>query len=571
MTPVEQIKARLSTFDVVNTYLKLTRAGSNFKAVCPFHTEKSPSFFVSPARDTWHCFGCGKGGDQFRFVMDMEGLDFREALEVLAQRAGVVLKQEDPTVRSERGRLFSLLEEATKFYEATRTQTEAVNTYLAQRGVLEESIQSFRIGYAPDQWRTLHDTLARKGFTEGDMMKAGVLAENGGKRYDRFRNRIVFPITDANARVIGFGGRIFPTEKLAVTTGPDAAKYINTPQTPLYDKSAVLYAFDKAKTAIRKENACILVEGYMDALMAHQAGTAHTVAVSGTALTMPQLTALKRLCDRMYMSFDADEAGESATRRSIDLALEMGFDVKAIEMSGLKDPADLVHEDPAAWHAAVAKADHVVPFFLARALTRWDVHEVEGKRQVARAVLPLIARVPQSVERAHWVTRLASRLGVKEEAVWDDLKKEKVATVSRGTLDPTAPDTRTRIDLLEERLLGIMLAHAPTLVSGFSGDIFFRPVHRAIFDGREALLTLPDSEQALANRLLFEAELLVEKDGAVQEVEACMQELQRERTKAELERISLDVRRAEEAGNAQQLATLVREFSETSKRLAGMR
>lgn len=503
--------------------------------------------------------------------MDMEGLDFREALEVLAQRAGVALKQEDPAARSERARLFLLLEEATKFYEAMRTHTEAVIEYLKERGVREESVRSFRVGYAPDQWRALHDALARKGFTEGDMLKAGVLAENGGKRYDRFRNRIIFPITDANARVIGFGGRIFPATTSAVTTGPDAAKYINTPQTPLYDKSAVLYAFDKAKAAIRKENACILVEGYMDALMAHQAGTAHTVAVSGTALTTPQLTALKRLCDRMYMSFDADEAGESATRRSIDLALEMGFDVKAIEMSGSKDPADLVREDPAAWHAAVAQADHVVPFFLARALARWDVHEIDGKRQVARAVLPLIARVPQSVERAHWVTRLASRLGVREDAVWDDLKKEKIAAASPETSQATVPDTRTRIDVLEERLLGIMLAYAPALAPGFSSDVFSHPAHHAIFEGRGALHALPESDRALANRLLFEAELLVEKDAAAQEIEACMRELARERTKAELERISLDVRRAEEAGNTQQLATLVREFSDTSKRLANMR
>src|SRR3989344_5783300 len=259
MTPVEQIKSRLSVVDVVSSYVKLIRAGSNFKAVCPFHSEKSPSFFVSPARDVWHCFGCGVGGDQFRFVMQIENVDFREAHRILADRAGVQLRLENPKERDLHARLFDLLELATKFYEQELTRYPTVGTYLTTRGVISDTMQKFRLGYAPPEsvgWRAFTEYALKKRYKLEELEKAGLSI------------------------------RKQTASELKKTSEEDVvAKYINTPQTPLYDKSAVLYAFDKAKMAIRKENGCVIVEGYMDAIMAHQAGTAHVVAVSGTALT----------------------------------------------------------------------------------------------------------------------------------------------------------------------------------------------------------------------------------------------------------------------------------------------
>ena len=602
MTPVEQIKSRLSVVDVVSWYVKLLRAGSNFKAPCPFHAEKSPSFFVSPARDVWHCFGCGIGGDQFRFIMQIEGMDFREALQLLAERAGVELRPENREERSERARLFSLLEEAAQFYQTHLSGNPLVREYLTKRGVLPGTIEKFRVGYAPPEtasWRAFTEFALKKGYKPEELEKAGLAIRKqtqspnanspaSSAYYDRFRNRIMFPIMDANGRAIGFGGRIFEESQIAkreAQSGEEIAlaKYINTPQTMLYDKSKVLYAFDKAKTAIRKENACILVEGYMDAIMAHQAGTENTVAVSGTALTRDQVTMIRRLCDTVITSFDTDGAGESATRRSIDLALEMGFDVKAITLSQGKDPADLVLADPDSWRRAAGETTHIITYFLEKALGRNDVRTVEGKRNVISSVLPLTARITREVEKAHWVSLIASRLSVREESVWQDLKKYAVSSqrpgpyrTERGSLPQSASkEERGRARVLEDRILGILFAHGVPVPAHITEHLFSSEHARVLFAAiskhhgtAPALAAIADEElRSYANRLIFEAEMLVPAESAGAECAVCITELERERVKEKLTQLTHDIRKAEEAGNEQQIAMLIDEFGALSKEL----
>ncbi len=588
MTPVEQIKARLSTVDVVGSYLKLIRAGSNFKAVCPFHSEKSPSFFVSPARDVWHCFGCGAGGDQFRFVMQIEGVDFREALRILAERAGVELRAENPRERNERTRLFDLLELAAAFYQRELGTYSAVKDYLAGRGVTNETVQKFRLGYAPPEsvgWRTFTEYALVKGYKLEELEKAGLsIRKQDSSCYDRFRNRIMFPIADANGRVVGFGGRIFDAPQNAKNHVPGEeeiapAKYINTPQTPLYDKSAVLYAFDKAKMAIRKENNCVVVEGYMDAIMAHQAGTEQVVAVSGTALTNRQLTLLRRLCDKISMSFDMDMAGEFATRRSIDLALEMGFDIRALSLPSGKDPADLISKDAALWRNTVAGAVDIISYFLAKAFGRYDRRALEGKRGIIASVLPLVARLPREVDKAHWVGRIAERIGVREDAVWQDLGKESAHNktgVRKEQTTKALSTERTRTRILEERMLGLLLTYGLPHFSAVSEESFASNEVKTLFsllkdadDIYAALANLPqDQLRALANQLIFETEMLVSKEAAQAEYASCAAELRKERVKERLEQLTHDIRKAEEAGNAQQVSVLAGEFSSLSRELA---
>lgn len=596
MTPVEQIKSRLSIADVVSTYLKLTRAGSNFKAVCPFHSEKSASFFVSPARDAWHCFGCQKGGDVFSFVMEIEGIDFREALKLLAERAGVELRNENPEDRSERSRLFSLLEEAARFYQECLSHTPAVQGYLLRRGVHPDTIAKFHIGYAPPEtssWRVITEHALKKGYTFQELEKSGLAIKKQSPSpnsynlmpsayYDRFRNRITFPIADTNGRTIGFGGRIFDEFQMEGKEMP--AKYINTPQTMLYDKSRVLYAFDKAKATIRKENKCILVEGYMDVVMAHQAGTEHTVAVSGTALTRDQLTLLRRLCDQIILSFDMDDAGESATRRSIDLALVMGFDVKAIAMPSGKDPADLVQSDVASWQRVAGEATDIISYFLEKALRRYDTRTLDGKRGVAKSVLPLVSHLMREVDKAHWVSVIASRFGAREESVWEDVRKYTTAETKRfvpssaagtaqkngnGLLSDGREQSRTRV--LEERILGILYAYGIPAPIGVSDNLFSSGNPRTLFMALPARMNLTalanEDLRSFANRLIFEAEMLVPAETASTECVACVAELQRERVKEKLTRLTLDIRKAEEAGNAQQISPLIEEFRELSKQL----
>ena len=346
---VQQIKDRLSIVDVVSQYVKLQRAGASLRARCPFHAERTPSFHVSPERGTYHCFGCNVGGDIFSFVEAIEGLDFKGALKVLAERAGVELVYErgGKEKKDERERLFELLEAATIFY--TSRLNDAAKKYLKERGMTDATIQTFRLGLAGDSWSEASEYLRTKKFTDKEILEAGVAKNPAGQQaaygagnersrlLDKFRNRIMFPIADSAGRVVGFSGRIF-----GEAASPDAPKYLNSPETPLFHKSRVLYGFDKAKVAIRKLNCAVLVEGQMDLLASHQAGWANTVAVSGTAFTPEHAALVKRMTENLVLALDADEAGIKAAGRAARTALQGGLNVKVARLPTGLDPADLI-------------------------------------------------------------------------------------------------------------------------------------------------------------------------------------------------------------------------------------
>ena len=358
---IEQIKARLSVVEVVGSYFKLERAGANYRARCPFHQEKTPSFFVSPSRGRYHCFGCNRGGDLISFVEEIENLDFVGALKLLAERAGVPYSQPDPALASLKDRLYLLHEAAVRYYSGQLKANPAALSYLAERGLTDAAIESFRLGWAPPGWRNLGAALAGQGFKEDEMVSAGLLVSASSSKppYDRFRSRIMFPLTDTVGRAIGFSGRIFGTDD-----NDQSVKYLNSPATPLYDKSRILYLYDQARLPMRAANRCVLVEGQIDAILSHQAGLAETVAVSGTALTTVHLSLIKRLTDNLIMAFDADLAGVNAGRRAIGLALAAGLEVKIAILPADRDPADLICENPAAWRQAVGDAVHVIDFLL---------------------------------------------------------------------------------------------------------------------------------------------------------------------------------------------------------------
>ncbi|MDP2951441.1 MAG: DNA primase, partial [bacterium] len=429
---VKQIKERLDIVEVVSSYLKLEKTGINLRACCPFHHENKPSFFVSPARQSFKCFGCNKSGDIFTFVQEIEGLEFGDALRILAKKAGVELQQykTNPELQTKKQRLYEILEIACLFFEKQLEQTKVGNLardYLKQRGLTELTIKKFRLGFSPlpkeNNWRALSDFLVSRGYQREEVVEAGlaITSEKAKTPYDRFRGRVMFPVFDLNSQVVGFGGRVF--ENPALPKQEEIAKYINIQNTPLYDKSRILYGLNFAKLAVRQKDFVILTEGYTDVIMSHQAGFENTIAVSGTALTPYHLQIIKRYTNNILTAFDMDRAGGMATKRSIELAQQAGFEVKVITMQQEKDPADIIKENPLRWQKEVDTAKDIMDFYFQDALIKNDEKTAQGKKNIADTLLKEIKKVPSNILQSHFLRKLANLLKVSEEAVEVEFRK----------------------------------------------------------------------------------------------------------------------------------------------------
>ena len=572
-SPVDEIKNRLDIIEVIGSYIKLHKAGANYRALCPFHSEKTPSFFVSPARQIWHCFGCLRGGDIFGFVKEIEGVEFGDALRILAQRAGVELKKQTPEYakwRSERERLYEICELTTKFFEKQLEESKVgkeAKKYLLSRGIAEESIRKWRLGYSPDVWQSLSDFLTSKNYKKEEIERAGLsIKSEKGSFYDRFRGRIVFPIFDLNSQVVGFSGRVFKS--------PDTAKYVNTPSTLLYDKSRILYGLDKAKVAVRKKDLCILVEGNTDVIMSHQAGSENAVATSGTALTPFQLKILKRYSNNLLIGFDMDIAGETATKRGIDLAQSQGFDIKIIRLPEGKDPAEIISKNPKAWEKALETAVSILDFYFETAFANRDPKTPEGKKAISKILLPVIKRIPNEIEKSYWVQKLAEKLEVKEEDIEEELKKVKLEEEIYG-LEPeeiiNLPQ-RSRKDLLEERLMILILKFPQhfnliekELVSCLSPQAqeFFVNFQK---DPKFQSKDLSPEITGLFNYLFLKAEIeeLEEKE-ILPDIQFCLKEIQCLDIKKKLDQISLEIKKAEDAKDPKKIEELSQEFNKLAK------
>lgn len=426
MDEVADIKARLDVVDVVGEYVPLKPAGAgSFKGVCPFHQERTPSFHVSRARQSWHCFGCDTGGDIFSFVEKIEGMEFRDALHLLAQKAGVTLaepeKREQATTKKRR--LHEVNELAMKFFCSVLQQLPQAahaRAYVEQRQIDPLTVDLFHIGYAPESWSLLTEALQKRGVTSEELVTAGLAMkrERGDGVYDRFRGRLMFPITDVHGNVVGFTGRILVND-------PNQPKYMNTPETPVYRKSAVLYGLDKAKGEIRKQGLVVIVEGNMDVVSSHQAGITNVVAASGTALTGEQLSLIKRFTTNIAIAFDQDAAGGAATLRGLDLARQQDFSIKIISLppEAGKDPDEACKKDPNLWRQAIAHATSIMEWVYRRAFARHGLGTPEGKRAIADEILPELSRIAHPVERDAWVKRLASDLGVSESSIMQGTRR----------------------------------------------------------------------------------------------------------------------------------------------------
>jgi len=558
----EEIKSKLDIESVIGGYIKLERAGSNLKARCPFHNEKTASFFVSPERETYHCFGCDRGGDIFSFVEEIEGVDFKGALKILAERAGVELGKFSSKEKSEKDAIFEVLEASTRFFEKHLTQKESAINYLLDRKLSKETIKDFRIGFAPKEWRALLGYLQEQGFETPLIEKAGMAKRSEKGHYDRFRGRIMFPISDASGRIVGFSGRILPEFE-----EEEGAKYINNPETLTYDKSKVLYGFDRAKMPIRQKDACVAVEGQMDLLMSHQAGMTNTVAVSGTALTEKHLTAIKRLTDKIIFAFDADQAGIAAAQKGFNSALALGMEVRIAKLPKGSDPADIIKENPSAWEKTISKSMHIIDFLLS-VLDEANLKPREYGLEVSKLVLPYVKMLENNIEQGHFVKIIAEKLNMDEAPLWEELKKIEV-TMLKEHDDPTnkSSDSWTRCQRIKRKIGGVLLwqkdkKEAPDI------DIEHFEKELKRIAGTEALEKLYKVNEEKKKEYIFEAEVAYgESDDIKTDIVELFISLEEELLREEFARAMVHLKEAEVAGNEDKKETYQKKCNVIIKKL----
>jgi DNA primase len=579
---VEEIKHKLDIVEVIQGYVKLQKAGASWKGLCPFHTEKTPSFVVSPEKQMWYCFGCSQGGDMFTFVEKIENVEFGDVLRLLADRAGVVLRPDDPEVRSKRKVLYEILERATRFFEhqlrKSTTGKKAGDYLIKERGLSGQTLSSWRLGYAPDSWSSLYDFLIKEGFSARDIQDSGLVVEQQKPRatvrkaHDRFRHRIMFPLFDVSGKVVGFSGRIFEGVP-SRTTSEGAGKYINTPNTSLYDKSRFLYGLDRARVSL-KEHPCVLVEGNLDVIAAHQAVTPNVVATCGTAIGEDHLRIIKRYTPGVLLAFDNDEAGERATKKTAHLALRTGLDVSVVAFNDAKDAAELLEKDASAWKSALESARPYAEFVYQRAVSTHARGELSGKRAIAREVLEAVREIRSPLERDYWIRELSGEIQISEEA----LRKEMELRDGREVGFSAVPEEATspgflglQLSQLEEYFLALLVAW-PRGRELLPEHLDFLG-HEAVKEAAEELRSAKDPSAHLKRSARF-ASLVVAADFIVEIVPSLEEEfrkvllyLQTRTLKEKLRAIEADLKTAEEAKNAKHIGILLREFHSLSKEL----
>ncbi|MCK4843534.1 MAG: DNA primase [Dehalococcoidia bacterium] len=525
MSVITEVKQRLDIVELVSEYVTLQKAGRNFKGLCPFHSEKHASFFVFPEQQSWHCFGaCGTGGDIFSFIMKKEGIDFGQALHILAQKGGITLSPREVPNKAEdekKERLFQINEAAAEYYHHLLASTkagEAARSYLERRKVMPETIKEFRLGYSPDTWETIKHYLLGKGYTEKELVEAGLIIEKeAGGSYDRFRNRLMFPICDTRGRVTGFGARALDDS---------LPKYINSPQTSNFDKSSSLYGIDRAKSAVRKKNLAIIVEGYMDVLTAHQQGWQNVVGSMGTSLTEKQVGGIKRLTNNITLALDADIAGEEATLRGRAILAYSNAEANVILLPAGKDPDEVIREDPALWQQLVERAMPILDFAFQSVISKVDINKAKDQSLAIQKLLPSIYEIKDYTIQNSYVEKLARALKIKTSGVEAYLQKPKTAR-KRSQLSETTEQARLARQLvsrpIEEYCLALLLQFPELshLAQELSSEHFESTENREVFVKWQHSSDIPDIENTLDTSLLEHLYYLVSKifPPAIQESE----------------------------------------------------
>lgn len=604
MSDIQAIKDRLDIVDLISEYVQLRPAGINMKGLCPFHNEKSPSFMVNKERQTFKCFGCAKGGDIFTFIQEIEGMEFAEALKLLADKAGVTLtKQTKEVDTNEKNKIKTINQEAARFFYkflAEMPASQEARAYLQSREITQKTIDDWQIGYIPDQWDLLTKYLLKKGFAIEDLVAAGITIkrEQGEKNtqtgkgfYDRFRGRIMFPIRDIHGVVVGFTGRVLKE------TDRSGGKYVNTPQTLVYDKSRIVFGLDKARQAIRQKKSVVLVEGQMDVIACHQSGMENVVATSGTAMTEHQVALLIRYAKDMRIAFDADEAGQAAAKRGIDIAIKSGMHVKVITIpQGYgKDPDECVKKNKDMWVQSVEQAKDVMEWYMEKARYGKEMASPEHKQQIADEVLPEIAKIPYAVEKDHWLQQLSRILNVDAHILREDMNRlaqiQVSNTITSASVGHQAEQAMAvqkspnqgKLEVLWEKWFGFGLRYPKQLRESIThiphvivSTTIFAPLYEEIkkqytdsdmldlHGVRERIPTTKAGEH-IVDILLMKNEWEfshIDEDKAKKEMSILVAHIKEEWVKQERKRLETEIRIAEEQKDRERVETLIKSFQE---------
>lgn len=575
MDEKELIKQKVDMVALVGETVQLKRAGSNWKGLCPFHGEKSPSFMVNPEMGIFKCFGCGEGGDCFAWVMKIEGLSFGEALQLLAEKTGVTLKQYKPSDKEQRSaRLMELLAAAAEFYHYLLMKHpvgEPGREYIKGRGMKKETVEAFKLGWAPDDWEAVQRFLVqKKKFTHQELLDAGLIIGREGRSgfYDRFRGRVVFPLRNVRGQVVGFSGRI-------IIKDDKAPKYINSPETLLYHKGSMLFGLEVVKQDIRKAGRVILVEGEMDMLSSWQSGVKEIVAIKGSALTEEQIRLLQRYTSKLVLALDMDLAGDQAARRGLQMAEAAGMEVRVVQIEGGKDPDDMARQNPEGWKKAVDEAREVYEFLLDSAIRRHGLDSGYGKQKIVAELLPMWRGIANEVLLSHWIGKLAQRVGVDEGIIGQQIGNRQ--TRERNVeLSPEVGEERKMRDVLEEQLTGWWLGYQPDKLLEESMKKRLRSVwvrrlllyleEKGTADGW--LAELPEELRSKVAEVMMMPEVSQDLGAApLDVVDGWFRRLVEIDTKDEIQDVQRKMQEAEDGGDELQLQEAQSRFSELTQQL----
>lgn len=589
-TQVEDIKLKTDIVSVIGERVELKKAGRNFKASCPFHGERTASFMVSPELQIFKCFGCGEGGDVFTFLEKFEGMEFSEALKYLAEKAGIKIKNLRVGQASEKEKIIELNTQAIKLYQYFLLKHEvgkmALEYLLSERGIKKETIEEFKLGYSPNQPNILKRFLQeKKKFTSKEIETAGLGISRAGGIYDRFNGRVIFPLFDHRSNPIGFAGRLLPWDKR------ETGKYINSPDTPAYHKSMVLFGLNVTRPFIKKKKIAIIVEGELDAISSYQAGIKNIVAIKGSSLTEEQVRLLSRFAEKFILALDSDMAGDAAARRGLVIAANLGIEVKVAKISKYKDPDEAVRNDPESYKKDLINAQGVWDFLINYVFSKNDSESGPGKAKISKEVMPILASIDDKIVQSHYINLVARKLGVSLDAVNEQLAKLKetggkiiVNTLNSAVIEPV-PKEKSRRDLLEERLLVLGFSDDPLLLVDTNvKKMLTSPVSIRILEELEKFFktkkkfsvnefaeSLPPELFDGFSKLILNKENNFEEnyDDIKKELDLVKKALKILEVKEDLKNLADEIRKLEDTNELDKLLIVQNKFNKLTKRLSG--